>query len=196
MAASRALGAAAWETVAAAGHAACAEADLEAALWHLTGAALAATGDPDAPARPGGLKPGERPIFVSGVYLVAPGAGHQILVAEHGFPAGQHHMALPIDSGYPGRVFRRRQACILPNTDDHADFTQILKTARMGSSMYAPMLCQGEMVGQVIAAAQARHTYADVDLAVMGVLAGLAAALYAAMDGASLVADLHRQLGL
>ena len=44
-------------------------------------------------------------------------------------------------------------------TDEHSNFEQILKTARMGSAMYSPLTLDGKFVGQFITASQARNTY-------------------------------------
>lgn len=156
---------------------------VEAALNRITGTAFALLGDRQAHLRDGALKPGERQFFVAGIFLVMPGEDGHILVAEHGFPAEQHRLQIAIDTGHPGQVWRGQVPLLLANTDEHVDFRQILKTARMGSSLYAPIFGRRRMVGQIIAAAQARKTMAEADLEVLCVLAGLAGLAYVAFGG-------------
>lgn len=158
-------------------------AGIEAALNQITGTAFALLGDREAHLRPGALKPGERQFFVAGVFLVRPGEDGHILVAEHGFPAEQHRLRIPIDLGHPGQVWHEQRPLLLANTDEHTGFQQILKTARMGSSLYAPVFGRRRMVGQIIAAAQARNTMAEADLEVLTILAGIAGLAFAAGGG-------------
>ena len=147
---------------------------------------LTCWGDRQAHHRAGALKPGEQQFFVTGVFLVTPTADSHLLVAERGFPPEQHRLRIPIDTGHPGLVYRRQRPLILANTDEHTDFKQILRTARMGSAMFAPMCWRGQMAGQLIMAAQARHTFEPADLDdVLMAFASLAAALYAAHNGAA-----------
>ena len=167
------------------GAAACNAAGVEAALQHVTGAVFDLLGDRQARHRAGALKPGERQFFVAGVFLVTPTADSHLLVAERGFPPEQHRLRIPIDTGHPGLVYRRQRPTLLANTDEHADFRQILQTARMGSAMFGPMFWRGQMAGQLIMAAQARHTFEPADLDMLAAFASLAAALYAAHDGAA-----------
>jgi hypothetical protein len=47
------------------------------------------------------------------------------------------------------------------------------------------MFWRGQMVGQLLMAAQARHTFEPADLDILVGFAHLAAALYAAHDGAA-----------
>ena len=63
------------------------------------------------------------------------------------------------------------------------DFRQILKTARMGSALFGPMVWRGQMLGQVLTAAQARHTYGPIDLDIFMGFAHVAAAVYIAHGG-------------
>ena len=169
---------------------ACQAAHVDVALQHVTRATFDLLGDREAHLRPGALKAGEQQFFVSGIFLVTPEADSHLLIAEYGFPPEQHRLRIPIDTGHPGWVYQHRQALILANTDDHADFKQILKTSRMGSAIYAPMFWRGELVGQVITAAQARHTFEPADLEVLVAFAHLASALYAAHDGAGFLSSL------
>lgn len=170
-----------------AGTAAAAETAVEPALSHVTRACHELLGDRDAHTRPGALKEGERQFFVAGVFLAAPAAERHVLVAEHGFPPEQHRLQIPIDIAHPGHVYRTRAKLILENTDEHDGFRQILKTARMGSALYAPMIWQGAFVGQLVTAAQARNTFSAPDLAVIVAYAQLATALWAALDGPALL---------
>jgi signal transduction protein with GAF and PtsI domain len=157
--------------------------DAESALRECVHAALRITGDVTAQERPGALKTGERQFHVGGVFLADPDKDAHLLVAEWGFPPEQYRLSFPRDTGHPGRVWQNRQPLILANTDEHGDFKQILKTARMGSSMYAPLLWRGTFLGQMIVAAQARNTYAQPDLERVTALAAVAAGLYMAKDG-------------
>ncbi len=83
---------------------------------------------------------------------------------------------------------------ILENTDEHSDFKQILKSARMGSAIYAPMIWQGEFIGHMITAAQARNTFAPPDLVRLQALAAMATAAYMAKDGPAFLAKCWRDL--
>jgi hypothetical protein len=157
--------------------------DVESALRPLTAATLAVLGDRQAHLRPGGLKPGEKQFTVSGIFLVTPDRRHNLLVAEHGFPPEQHRLRIPVDLGHPGWVVTHRRALILANTDDDPDFKQILKTSRMGSALFGPMFWRGELLGQLVTASQARHTYAQPDLDVVEAFAHVAAAVYVAHGG-------------
>jgi hypothetical protein len=157
--------------------------DAEAALATVTACTVDLLGDKSAHLRPGGLKEGERQYAVAAVVLVAPGEREHLFVAQQNFPPEQHHMRIPIEHGHPGEVWRTRRPLLLANTDEHASFQQILKTSRMGSSYYAPIWWRGRMLGQLIAGAQARHTYRPVDLEIAQAFADVAAALWIAHDG-------------
>ena len=116
--------------------------------------------------------------------LMPAGAEHQ-LIAERGFPAEQHRLRIPVELGHPGWVFTHQIPLLLANTDEHADFKQILRSARMGSAMYAPMLWRGKFLGQFIMAAQARNTFADADLQILCAIGGMATAAFVASGGAA-----------
>jgi len=166
-----------------AGAAANAETDPEAALHAIVSRYVAALGDRSAHLRPGALRGDERQFMVAGAFLVTPDDGWHMLVGNSGFPPEQRRLMVPIDAGHPGRVRASRQPLLLENTDDHGSFRQYLKTARMGSSIYAPMLWEGRFLGQIVLAAQARWTLRPADLAVMTALAPLAAAVWVAKGG-------------
>ena len=157
--------------------------DIEAGLSLLTRAAMDYLGDAAAHLKLGALKSGERHFRVSGVFLVTPDRQRHLLVAEHGFPPEQHRLTFPLDTAHPGWVIRNRRPLVIPNTDDNAEFKQILKTARMGSALYAPMFWRGEILGQLVTAAQARHSFGPADLDQLVGAAHFAAAYYMASGG-------------
>jgi hypothetical protein len=142
-------------------------------------------GDRDAHRRPGGLKDGERQFSVCGVFLLTPDGRENLLVADVGFPSEQHRLRIPSDLAHPGWVVKHKRPLLLANTDHDRDFTQILKTARMGSALFAPMFVQDAYVGQLVLASQARDTYAQDDLDILLGFADVAAAQWRAHDGAA-----------
>ena len=182
-----------WGELARAAQAAADAGDGEAALRETVHAALRITGDGAAHERPGALKPGERHFHVAGAFMVSPDAASHLLLAEWGFPPEQHRLHYPLDTGHPGWVWKNEQALILENTDRHDDFVQILKTARMGSALYAPMIWRGRFIGQLLTAAQARDTYSPPDLVRLQALAGLAAVAYMAKDGPTQLTQIWRE---
>ncbi len=141
-----------------------AETDLEQALRHLTRALQECLGDSDAARRPGALRAEERDYRVAGVFVITPDGQYNMLVASVGFPEEQRRLAIPVGWSHPGRVVKTQEPLLLENTDDHRSFQQFLKTSRMGSALYAPVFDRGRMVGQIVAAAQARWTYDPGDL--------------------------------
>jgi putative methionine-R-sulfoxide reductase with GAF domain len=165
------------------GEAACAATSVEPALSIVTRFLPDFLGDPDAAAKPGALKPGERQFFVSGCFMVSPDGAQNWLIAETGFPPEQHRLRIPIAHGHPGWVVAHRQKLLLANTDLHNEFKQILKTARMGSAMFAPMFRGERLIGQLICAAQARDTFGPGDLDILAAFAPLVASLYVAHGG-------------
>ena len=136
------------------------------------------------------MKDGEHQFFVSGFFLVSPDRQSHILVAEHGFPPAQHRLTIPIALGHPGWVYNHLKPLILANTDQHPDFERILKSARMGSALYGPMIWRGRMIGQLITAAQARDTFEAADLEILVLAARAATAVYMALDGPAFVESL------
>ena len=158
--------------------------DPETALSAFSAAARTTLGDAMAHERPGGLKPGERQFSISGFFLLSPDGRDNILVAEHGFPTEQHRLRISVDLGHPGWVVAHRRALLLANTDEDPNFKQILKTARMGSAMYSPVIWRDHFIGQLVTASQARHTYGADDHAIHRTLANAAAAaVFGAHDG-------------
>jgi signal transduction protein with GAF and PtsI domain len=164
--------------------------DTEAALAALTACAWEMLGDHAAAARPGALLPGERDYRVAGVFLITPDRRYNMLVASREFPPEQRRLAIPIEWNHPGEVVRTKAPILLENTDDHGEFRQFLKTSKMGSSIYHPIATQAGMIGQIVAAAQARWTYDAGDLARLARLAAEAARIWQATGGdAWLAAD-------
>jgi hypothetical protein len=178
-----ALRAEALATLAEATQAANSAPDVESALEHLTAATQEVLGDQEAHLRPGGLRAGERQFVVSGIFLITADRQHNLLVAEHGFPPEQHRLRIPLDFGPPGWVVQHQCPRIIANTDEAPDFRQILKTSHMGSTLYGPMFWRGEMLGQVVTAAQARNTYGPIDLDLFMGFVHVAAAVYMAHGG-------------
>jgi hypothetical protein len=80
-------------------------------------------------------------------------------------------------------VVQYQRPRVIANTDEAPDFQQILQTSRMGSTLYGPMFRRGQMLGQVITAAQARNTYGPIDLDILMCFAHVAAAVYMAHGG-------------
>jgi hypothetical protein len=157
--------------------------DVESALGHLTAATQGVLGDKEAHLRPGGLRAGERQFVVSGIFLITADRQHNLLVAEHGFPPEQHRLRIPLDFGPPGWVVQHQCPRIIANTDEAPDFRQILKTSHMGSTLFGPMVWRGQMLGQVVTAAQARNTYGPIDLDLFMGFVHVAAAVYMAHGG-------------
>lgn len=165
----------------------------EEALRHLTRLGPEVLGDPEAHLREGALGPGERQFTVSGAFMLTPDGTENLLVAEFGFPPEQHRLRIDVGLGHPGWVVKHRRPLLLANTDEHSEFTQILRTSRMGSALFAPMTWKGGLLGQLVVASQARNTYDERDLAILITCAETATALWIAHDGPAFLADLAGQ---
>ena len=159
------------------------EADTEEVLRPLTRFAKTALGNRAAAQRPGALKDGERDYHIAGVFVVTPDAAYNMLVAADGFPPEQRRLSIPIEWNHPGQVVATGKSILLRNIDEHEDFRQFLRTSRMGSSIYAPIIVGETLVGQSVAAAQARYTYGERDLDTLRLLAATAALIWRATDG-------------
>lgn len=155
----------------------------EEALSAVTSRLVSLNGDRDAHLQPGALKEGEHQYFIAGCFLLTPDKAEHLLVADNGFPPEQFRLRIPVALGHPGYVYQTQAPLILANTDEHGDFKQILKTSRMGSAIYAPMIWQGRFVGQVINAAQARNTMSAADLTTLVTLTNLATTAFVALGG-------------
>lgn len=140
-------------------------------------------GDREAHLKPGALKADERQFCVAGAFFITPDKRYHMLVGNVNFPPEQERLMVPIDGGHPGWVYAHRSKLILKNTDEHGEFRQYLKTSRMGSTIFAPVVWKGEFLGQIIMAAQARYTMRDDDLAVLVACSRVAAGLWVAHDG-------------
>ena len=172
----------------------CRASDPETAIGCLSRAAFEVLGDADALTR-GHLKPGERRYFIGGYFMPSPDGTQNWLIAEVDFPPEQHRMRIPIDYAHPGRVAREQKPLLLANTDDHGTFKQVLKSSRMGSTMFAPMFWRDRFIGQMILAAQARNTFEQGDLDILCSFAPAAAALWMAHDGPAFLDSLVDQPG-
>ena len=173
----------AWQAIEMAGQAALDAGGPEEAMRILSRACFDLLGDRKAHEKPGALKPGERQFFVSGTFFVTPDKRYHMLVGNVGFPPEQERLMVPIDGGHPGWVYAKRAKLILKNTDDHGEFRQYLKSSRMGSAIFAPIIWKGEFLGQLIMAAQARHTMRDADLEVIVALSRVATGAWVAHGG-------------
>jgi hypothetical protein len=155
----------------------------EAAIHALARACYDLLGDRGAHLKPDALKPGERQYFIAGSFFVTPDKRYHMLVGNVNFPPEQERLMVPIDGGHPGWVYAHRSKLILKNTDEHGAFRQYLKTSRMGSTIFAPVVWQGAFLGQIVMAAQARYTMRDEDLAVLVACARIAAGAWVGHGG-------------
>ena len=137
---------------------------LETKLTKFSVLAASQLGDMRASENPGSLKNGEQQFTVAGFFMHLKDDQKSVLLAETGFPAEQHRLSIPDNLGHPGWVVKNEKPLLLANTDEHSNFEQILKTARMGSAMYSTLTLDGKFVGQFITASQARNTYDFEDL--------------------------------
>ncbi len=162
--------------------------DVEGALHALATVAHATLGNRAAADRPGALQEGERDYRVAGCFMITPDWQYNMLVGNVGFPPEQRRLMIPFAWNHPGWVVTNEQPLLLENTDDHGTFRQFLKSSRMGSSIYAPMITSDGMVGQIVAAAQARWTYTQEDLDRLIVLGRIGAQIWRARFGANWLA--------
>ena len=163
------------------------ENDVETILKAFSTAAMKTLGDPSAAKIPGNLKANEYQFSVAGFFLHIPKTKESCLVAEQGFPMEQHRLCIPDDVGHPGWVVKHKKPLLLSNTDEHSDFKQILKSARMGSAMYSPMFSSGTFIGQFITASQARQTYRIQDHEIHQVYTSCANLVFNALNGSSIL---------
>lgn len=160
---------------------------VETILKAFSTAAMKTLGDPSAAKTPGNLKANEYQFSVAGFFLHIPERKESCLVAEQGFPVEQHRLCIPDDVGHPGWVVKHKKPLLLSNTDEHSDFKQILKSARMGSAMYSPMFSSGTFIGQFITASQARQTYRIQDHEIHQVYTSCANLVFNALNGSSIL---------
>ena len=164
------------------------ESDPEWMLSIIAKAAIETLGDKDAAKRPGGLKTGEVDRTIAGYFLVLGDAREMLLLSELGWPPDQHRLRIAIDEGRPGWVVGNAKPLVIPNTDKDGVFTQIISSARMGSSLYAPLIAGEEVLGLITVASQARYTYDARDLELLVVAARYAAGMWMALDGPAFLA--------
>ena len=160
---------------------------VETILKAFSTAAMKTLGDSSAAKIPGNLKANEYQFSVAGFFLHIPERKESCLVAEQGFPVEQHRLCIPDDVGHPGWVVKHKKPLLLSNTDEHSDFKQILKSARMGSAMYSPMISSGTFIGQFITASQARQTYRIQDHEIHQVYTSCANLVFNALNGSSIL---------
>jgi putative methionine-R-sulfoxide reductase with GAF domain len=158
----------------------------ERALAHITYSAQTALGDVEATSR--------ESFKCSGVFLLAPSHDHLILVAEHGYPPEQHRARISIMDSNPGLVVRTGEPKIVRNTDEDANFRQILSTIRVGSSCYLPVIWQARVLGMFNVAAQARYALDETDRDTGTIFASLAAATWMALGGPEFLDQLAASL--
>ncbi len=155
----------------------------EAALHAIASLFFIGLGNREAHLRPDALTGDQRQFFVAGAFLVTPDRQHLMLVGNHGFPPEQTRLLVPIDGGNPGQVIDSGEPLLLADTTVRPDFRQYLKTSRMGSAIYAPLIWQQRTIGLIIAAAQARWTFREADLDTLAKLAPIATLAWIAQGG-------------
>ena len=156
----------------------------EEALWVITGTLPKLLGDREAHLQPGNLKEGEKQQFACCCFVVTPDRQSMLLIAPVNFAEGQRHTKIAIDLGHPGHVVNTKQPMLLANTDEHKSFVKILQKFRGGSAVFAPLLWQGDAIGVIVCAGQARYTMTEADLEVHVAFSHLAAAQWVAHGGA------------
>lgn len=171
------------------------ETDPEDAVRHFTRATQAILGDPEAPNRPGALKPGEKQLVATCTFVIAPSRDHMILFADYGFPPTQRHARISVTDSRPGHTVQTKRAAVVPNTDEDKIFRQIMASARVGCTLYVPMMWRDQVIGMFNTAAQARYMYDETDLIVQKLYAAAAAAAWMGLGGPILVERVAASLG-
>ena len=143
----------------------------------------ATLGQRTTPLPPDALEPGAAQFFVAGGFFVTPDRRHQMLVGNTGFPPDQRRLLIPIDGGHPGRVIASGQPLLLHDTRANPEFRQYLRTARMGSAVYAPLFDEGMPIGLVIVAAKAFCTLWKSDLDALVAVASVVGPRWLALGG-------------
>jgi GAF domain-containing protein len=157
----------------------------EEALYAITRAIPALLGDPSAALRPNAFRETPPPVIGAAAvaFMVTADRQHHMITAPVNFAPEQYHELVDIRLGHPGEVAKTRQPMLLRDTALHASFVKILQTFRAGSSMFAPILWQGEYLGVLICANAARNSFGEADLIAHRGFAALAAALWVAQGG-------------
>lgn len=168
------------------------ESDPEEGVRHFTNATRGLLGDPDAPDRPGALKPGETQFVVSACFFIAPTRDNMIVFADN-FGLGRARIS--VTDSRPGHAVQTKQAAVVKNTDEDKIFRQIIDTGRVGCSIYVPVMWKGEVIGMFNTASQARYIYDETDMKVQKLFAACAAAVWMGLGGPQLVAEEAARLG-
>ena len=168
------------------------ESDPEEGVRHFTTATRALLGDPDAPNQPGALKPGETQFIVSACFFIAPSRDHMIVFADN-FGLGRARIS--VTDSRPGHTVQTKEAAVVKNTDEDAIFRQIIKTGRVGCSVYVPVMWAGEVVGMFNTASQARYMFDETDMKVQKLFAACAVAVWMGRGGPDKVAQVAKELG-
>jgi len=168
------------------------ETDPEEGVRHFTNATRGLLGDPDAPNQPGALKPGETQFVVSACFFIAPSRDHMIVFADN---FGLGRACISVTDSRPGHAVQTRQAAVVRNTDEDKIFRQIIKTGRVGCSIYVPVMWNGEVIGMFNTASQARYIYDETDMRVQKLFAACAAAVWMGLGGPQRVAEVAGSLG-
>jgi len=111
---------------------------------------------------------------ISGAFMVTPDMNYHMLVANIGFPDEQNHLLIPIDGGHPGHVWRTKAPLLLTSTVTNTDFKQYLKTARMGSVVFTPIMKGDVFLGQFITATKEPDQMTVRDLNLSGIMSTIA----------------------
>lgn len=157
----------------------------EEALYAITRAIPALLGDPSAALRPNAFRESPPPVIGAAAvaFMVTADRQHHMITAPVNFAPEQYHELVDIKLGHPGEVAKTRQPMLLRDTALHAGFVKILQSFRAGSSMFAPILWQGEYLGVLICANAARNSFGEADLIAHRGFAALAASMWVAHDG-------------
>lgn len=157
----------------------------EEALYAITRALPALLGDPSAALRPNAFREDPPPKVGAActAFMRTADGLHHMIVAPVNFAPEQYHELVDIRLGHPGEVAHTRQPMLLRDTALHASFVKILQSFRAGSSIFAPLIWQGEYLGVLICANAARNTFGEMDLIAHRGFAALAASLWVAQGG-------------
>ena len=136
------------------------------------------------------LKNNEKNQFACGSFILL-NSQKQILIAPQNYAREQNYMTLKTNVGHPGWVIKNKKKLILPNTDKHKSFVRILKTFRAGSAIYAPIILNKKIIGQIICASQARNVMEEVDLTYLCMLSNLASLYWVKLNGKSEIKKLY-----
>ncbi len=164
----------------------------EEALWSITRTVPALLGDASAALRPNAFRENPAPTIgcAATVFLRTPNGRHHLISAPVNFLPEQYHELVGIELGHPGEVARHHMSLLLKDTALHQGFVKILQSFRAGSSIFAPLLWQGQYLGVLICANAARGTYAERDLQALQGFAALAATAFMAQGGPAWLASL------